>query len=65
MLMKEKLKKQKRQITLKITAVLFTVWMIVSIVFSSIVLYIEKEEQITKSHNDFNYLCEVLAGPDT
>ena len=65
MLMKEKLKKQKRQITLKITAVLFTVWMIVSIVFSSIVLYIEKDEQITKSHNDFNYLCEVLAGPES
>lgn len=58
--MKAKLRKQKRNITIRIAAVLLVVWLIVSLVFSAIVLHIEKQEQITKSHNDFGYLCDTL-----
>lgn len=54
--MKEKLKKQRRNISLKITSVLLIVWLFVSVVFSAIVLTSEKQSQITKSHNDYTYL---------
>ena len=58
--METKYKKQRRNITIKITAVLFAVWLIVSIVFSAITLNVEKQKQITDSHNDYTYLVESI-----
>ena len=56
--MNKKYKRQRRNIIIKITAVLFAVWLIVSAVFSAIVLNNEKETQITKSHNDYVNLVD-------
>ncbi len=58
--MEKKYKKQRRNITIKITAVLFAVWLIVSVVFSAITLSSEKQKQITDSHNDYTYLVESI-----
>ncbi len=58
--MEKKYKKQRRNITIKITAVLFAVWLIVSVVFSAITLSSEKQKQITNSHNDYTYLVESI-----
>lgn len=54
--MKGKMKKQKRKIILKISAIMLAVFVIVSVVFSAITLTAEKQTQITNSHNDYNYL---------
>ncbi|MBQ4128892.1 MAG: HAMP domain-containing histidine kinase [Ruminococcus sp.] len=58
--MKNKYRKQKRNIIIKITAVLFAVWLIVSAVFSAIVLTAEKQKQITNSHNDYTFLVDSI-----
>ncbi|MBQ2972347.1 MAG: HAMP domain-containing histidine kinase [Ruminococcus sp.] len=58
--MEKKYKKQKRNIVIRITAVLFAVWLIVSIVFSAITLTAEKQKQITDSHNDYTYLVDSI-----
>lgn len=54
--MKEIFKKQKRKIVIKITTVLLVVWLLVSSVFCVITLQSEKQTQLTKAHNDYNYL---------
>lgn len=59
--MEKKYKKQRRNITIKITAVLFAVWLIVSVVFSAITLSSEKQKQITNSHNDYTYLVDSIS----
>ncbi len=59
--MEKKLRKQRKNIIIKITAVLFAVWLIVSVVFCTITLTAEKQEQITKSHNDYTYLADSIS----
>lgn len=59
--MEKKFKKQRRNITIKITCVLLAVWLVVSVAFCAITLSAEKKEQITKSHNDYTYLAESLS----
>lgn len=58
---KNKMKKQRKSITVKITSILLAVWLIVSAVFCVIALNAEKQEQITKSHNDYVRLVESIA----
>ncbi len=59
--MKNKYKKQKRNIILKITAVLLCVWIVVSVAFCAITLVLEKNEQISKCDTDFNDLIYRLS----
>lgn len=54
--MKEIFKKQKRNIVIKITAVLFAVWLIVSVVFSATIITLEKEKLLNEEHDNFNSL---------
>lgn len=64
--MKNKYRKQKRNIIIKITAVLFAVWLIVSVAFSAIALTLEKNKQISQCTTDFNdltYRISVSSNP--
>ena len=63
--MYEKLKKQRRSITLKIAAVLFAVWLIVSVIFSVITLTMEKQTQLTKQNNDFDVMIKRMTSMNT
>ena len=63
--MKGKMKKQKRKIILKISAIMLAVFVIVSVVFSAITLTAEKQTQVTKSHNDFNYLLGAMSSMES
>ncbi len=61
--MEKKLKKQRKNIIIKITAVLFAVWLIVSVVFSVITIYTEKNTQLTNASTDFhNMINRASAG---
>ncbi len=60
--MKGKLKKQKRKIIVKISAIMLAVFIVVSVVFSVITLSMEKQTQIAIAHNDFDYLVEASTG---
>lgn len=60
--MKGKLKKQKRKIILKISAIMLVVFIVVSVVFSAITLSMEKQTQIAVAHNDYDYLVEASTG---
>lgn len=62
--MEKKFKKQRRNITIKITCVLLAVWLVVSVAFCAITLSAEKKEQIEKSNTDYNLLFENLASLD-
>lgn len=60
--MKEKLKKQRKSITIKIASVLLIVWLIVSLIFSAITLTVEKQTQLTYEHNNYDYFVECITG---
>lgn len=59
--MKEKLKKQKRNITLKITAVLLVVWLLVSVVLSVAVITIEKETLLKQENSAYSETLENIS----
>lgn len=60
--MKDKLKIQRKSITIKIATVLLIVWLIVSLIFSVITLTVEKQTQLTYEHNNYDYFIDCITG---
>ncbi len=63
--MQEKLKKQRFNITLKISCVLLSVWIIVSVIFFAITINVEKQTQITKQSREFDSMVDRMSSMPT